>query len=136
MTRLTKMVVIHGYEFRPALDNCIRKYETMGMHTGVVHITPTKVEKYMWGHKTIQPWGVKLSLQCQQCGVLNPWSIAYIRATQDQPVHYSMECKNPNCGKTGSREGNRERHSFKICRPPNSDSLGSGESGWLRVTLK
>jgi hypothetical protein len=105
VTKLTKLVVIHGYHFRPALDHCIRHYQMMGKHTGVIHITGTKVEKYMWGHKMIQPWGEKLSLQCYQCGVLNPWSITCIKGDRNRPGYYSMECKMPTAGRQGVGKG-------------------------------
>jgi hypothetical protein len=135
--KLTKSVVIHGYQFRKALDYNIRLCPEMGKHTGVIHIAHPIVEKYVWGHKIIQPWGERMPLQCCRCGVLDPWGVPVFKKSSErfpQPS-YSMQCKNANCGRSVNGGGNRERHSFKIFRPPVFESLGSGDFGWLRVPL-
>lgn len=132
--KLTKSVVIHGFQFRDALKHSIKLCPLLGKHTGVVHITRPVVEKYMWGHKVIQPWGERLPLQCPKCGVLDPWQKpVFNKSNVNSPLpSYGVECKNPDCGKLANTV---ERYSFLITRPAECELLGSGDSMWLRVTL-
>jgi hypothetical protein len=129
--KVTKSLVINGYDFHNSLDHSIRLCVEMGKHTGVIHITPSTAQKYVWAHKVIQPWGTCLPLGCDRCGVLNPWKSTFVR--EGGREGYALECRNRKCGKAANGGKNVERHTLTILRPSDSDRLGGGKrSGWLR----
>jgi hypothetical protein len=98
----------------------------LGRHTGILHFTPQCVMQYEWAHKEYKPWGYTLPLQCPQCGILNPWSLAYLNDG------YAVECKNEDCRDVGGRTGHR--YSLRVTRPAGSVLLNAGkDSGWLRT---
>lgn len=135
VAKVFKWVVIHGYTFENALEKSINDCSSMGKHTGVVHLTPGSVTKFIWAHKEIQPWGEKLPLQCPQCGVLEKW----ISITLNDPPGYLFRCVNVNCGKEGGKaDGKRvsEGHEFHVLRPKHATLLSSGGgAGWLKVVI-
>jgi hypothetical protein len=130
LTKVTKSVVIHGFKFTEALEHALKQCLILGKHTAVIHITPQYVTKYLWAHKKYQPWGVKLSLQCSQCGILNPWLLAFVGDTQA----YGVECKNPCCGRDSNPQ--KQPKFFTVLRPEGSILLSCNkEAGWLKKTV-
>jgi hypothetical protein len=130
LMEVTKAVAIHGFDFPKALDHCIQECSALGKHTGIIHFSPHSATKYLYASKKTQPWGKKLMLQCPQCGVLNPWKVAFI-----QNQGYALECRSRNCGvKDGKRHV--ERFGFHITRPDNATFLvGSRKAGWLKIKI-
>jgi len=128
LTKVTKSVVIHGFNFTEALEHTLKQCPALGKHSGLIHLTPGCVTRYIWAHREYQPWGTRLPLQCPQCGVLNSWSLAYLKSGG-----YKVECKNEDCGKIGGKR-ERERHSLQVLRPEGSILLNVGkEGGWLKT---
>jgi hypothetical protein len=135
LTKVTKSVVIHGFDFVEALEHTLKQCSVMGKHTGVVHITPNSATKYAWAHKVHQPWGITSPLQCPTCGILNPWTTVYADAS-DELKPYILECSNKKCGqKDGTRV--EEQFSFRVGLPEGSTRLGKPreEGVWTKVPL-
>jgi len=132
LTKVTKSVVIHGFDFTEALEHTLKQCSMLGKHSGIIHFTPHCITRYIWAHKDYQPWGQRLPLQCSQCGILNPWTIAYLKEQQC----YGVECKNLSCGVIGGRTL-YECHSFTVAHPDGSTLLSVGKDyGWLKATVK
>lgn len=133
-TKVTKSVIINGFKFIPALEHTLRQCLTLGRHTNIIHIYPQGVTRYIWAHRDYQPWGLRLPLQCQQCGILNPWVSTFLRAIDG----YRLECKNPNCGIVGGRRVNQPSV-LQVEKPKGGELLSTGReskgsaSGWLKL---
>lgn len=126
LSKITQSVVIHGFNFTEALQHTLRETFRLGRHTNVLHITPESVTRYLWAHKEYQPWGHKLPLQCPQCGILQPWRIAYLPNNGG----YGVACKNVDCGKLNRRE----RFTVQVLRPEGSVFYNLGNNGgWLKL---
>lgn len=121
--KLTKEVVIHGFQFSTALRHLLGQSMTLGKHTNVLHFSPETVTKYLWTQKSYQPWGKRLALQCPRCGILNPWLTVFVQ--DGARKGYRVECANTRCG------GDSGRYSFNIWRPANAPFVSVGEGGWL-----
>jgi hypothetical protein len=132
LTNLTESVIIEGYNFTEALEHNIKECLSLGKHTNVIHLTLTSITRYLWAHKEYQPWGQRLSLQCPQCGILNPWETTF---SQRIPG-YSVGCKNDSCGKEyGTMRV--EPHSFIVPKPTDCALLKQYEgAGWMKAPLK
>jgi hypothetical protein len=133
LPQLTKSVVIHGFEFSKALDHNLKSCSSLGVHTNVVHFTPDKITMYRWAHRSYQPWGTKLSLQCRQCGALNPWGAVPYKNNNSQG--YRIECRNGDCGKVDGRT-EKEPWAFQVERPKDSELIvvnKAASSGWLKL---
>jgi hypothetical protein len=125
LSNVTKSVIIHGFEFRKALEESLKEDSKLGRHTNVFHYAPDRLTNYVWAHKVYQPWGFRLSLQCAQCGILHPW----IQTTMDEG--YGVICKNEYCG----RKARGQRLSFTI-RKSRAESLSVNKDGrWLKEIL-
>lgn len=126
--KLTKEVVIHGFPFANALVHLLGQSLTLGKHTNVLHFSRKSVTKYLWAHKSYQPWGKRLALQCPWCGALNPWLVVFVGEGDRQG--YRVECANVDCG--GNSSG---RYSYYIWRPAGVSMIGVGrDGGWLILT--
>jgi hypothetical protein len=131
LMKVTKSVVIHGYSFVKALEHAIKECAALGKHTNILHITPSDVTRYVWAHRDYQPWGTRLSIQCSQCGTLNPWSVVAI--TVNQCEGYKIECKNTQCSKAGGRRI-KPACTFQVMRPENSTIIHVGTGcSWLKI---
>lgn len=134
LPKVTKSIIIHGFNFAPALEHALKQCLTLGRHTNIIHLTPHCVTRYLWAHRDYQPWGRKLPLQCPQCGILNPWVSTFVRVIDG----YRFECKNPSCGVVDGRMV-KEREQFQVGRPQDSILLSTGResggaaSGWLKL---
>ena len=133
LTKVTKSVVIHGFEFVKALEHTLKQCFVMGRHTGLVHITPDSATKYAWAHKDRQPWGTPSPLQCPSCGILNCWTSVYENAGDDLKS-YTMECMNKKCSYQGSRRVG-DPFSFHAVLPEGSTTLGKPKDDgvWLKI---
>jgi hypothetical protein len=49
-TKVTKSVVINGFDFISALEHTLKQCLTLGRHTNVVHIHPFVVLRQLWLH--------------------------------------------------------------------------------------
>ena len=119
--KLCKQIIIFGVEFSDALKQSLKDCATMGKHTNVVHFGAGFVRKYLWAQKDHQPWGTKLALQCQQCGGLKPWIVAYFQPNKV----YMVKCGNTQCGKVDGR--GREAVEFSVPFP------AGASSSWIKV---
>lgn len=137
--RVTKSVVIHGFDFTHALEHVLKESAHLGMHTGVVHFSlgdqgdanVLEVVKYVWAHRDYQPWGVELPMQCPQCGAVQKWA-----SVQTRDGGYMYECVYPRCG----YDGNARRawpHTMTVERPKGATLLKSngGQGGWMRASV-
>ena len=93
LANLTKSLVVEGFEFTTALEHGLKENSMLRKHSGVIHLAPNNITRYVWAHKEYQPWGEKIPAQCPQCGLLNPWEIASLGKGD-----YGIECKNKDCG--------------------------------------
>jgi hypothetical protein len=131
LMKVTKSVVIHGFNFAQALEHALKECAVLGKHTNILHITPSRITRYVWGHKAYQPWGTRLSTQCSQCGTLDPWNIVAIK--ENHREGYSIQCKNTECGKVQGRRSS-PAYSFKVMRPENTDLIRVGPGcAWLKM---
>jgi hypothetical protein len=130
LTKVTKSVVIHGFDFPAALEHALRLCPGLGKHSGLYHFTPHCTMRYVWAHKEYQPWGKRLPVQCPQCGVLNTWSSASIGGGG-----YKFACTNDGCGIIDGRR-QKQRHSITVNRPEDSHLLNvSKDAAWLRTPV-
>jgi len=131
LTKVTKSVVINGFDFSESLKFGLENSGILGRHTNVVHFTPQEVTRYIWAHKKYQPWGKPAPVQCPQCGILQAWNSVYMSS----PKGYRLECRNPKCG----RAAGRERMAFQVLFPNGAEFFktglesGGGISGWLKL---
>jgi hypothetical protein len=126
LMEVTKSVIIHGFEFAESLEHVLKESSALGRHTNILHFTPFRVTKYLWAHKEYQPWGFKLPLQCEQCGILQPWKTCHLTRS------YDIECKNDRCGRsTGSG-----RIKFTIDKPAIKGEIKvEKDSRWLKLAV-
>ena len=135
LTKVTKSVVLHSYQFTSALEHTLKQCLTLGKHTNLLHFHSDSVTYYLWAHRDYQPWGKRLPLQCPQCGILNPWASTFMKDVDG----YKLECKNSNCGKVDGRRV-KDRFVLQVLRPANSIIIPTGResggaaSGWLKLT--
>jgi hypothetical protein len=133
-TKVTKSVVINGFDFISALEHTLKQCLTLERHTNVVHIHPSGITKYIWAHRDYQPWGKRLPLQCWECRILNPWVSTFVKAWEG----YKLECKNPSCGMIGSRRVS-QCGALDVKKPEGGVLLSTGReskgsaSGWLKL---
>lgn len=133
LARLAKNVVVQGFDFAKALENIIGDYSELGRHTAIIHITPSTATRYVWTHREIQPWGVRVPGQCHQCGVLQDW----LSIASDTPGGYVLQCTNEKCGWEG-RKRVGERITIAVERPQNSLILHKHKSAgasWMKIPL-
>ena len=136
LMKVIKHSIIHGYQFYDALEHALNQGVFLGRHTNVIHITPRTITRYMWAHKTYQPWGHRSPVQCRQCGILKPWFITFVHTPQGEG--YKLECRNPKCGRVPGEEP-KEPLSFLAIQPPKSRLLRTAKDsegvtcGWLRL---
>ena len=128
--KLCKQIVIFGEEFSSALTQSLKECMTVGKHTNIVHLGVGSAHRYIWAHKTYQPWGKKLPLQCPQCGKLKPWEVVYIQKDKS----YRAECKNGRCGYVGGRK-EKEASQIWVPYPHGSESIRVGEACWLEFPI-
>lgn len=132
LTKVTKSVVIHGFSFTEALEHALKHSFMLGKHSNVFHFTPEHVTQYLWAHKDYQPWGTLLPLQCPQCGILNGWTVTFLRHNHG----YGIECSNGSCGKVNGKKLT-ERISFEAPRPDFSDLINVGkDAAWMKMVAK
>ncbi|KAH0827762.1 hypothetical protein J3R83DRAFT_3373 [Lanmaoa asiatica] len=74
LAQLTKCTILHGLDFTKVLKDTLPDMSELGHHSSIIHFVNGKVIQYVWAHKTIQPWGQHISMQCNQCGVLQEWT--------------------------------------------------------------
>jgi len=140
--RLTRSVVIYGFQFTEAVEKVLTESPLLGMHTGVVHLVwkesvdgADSLEgcKYVWTHRECQPWGQLLPIQCPQCGTVQKWHSIYL-----DDGSYKFECTYSKCGYHGAdREG--WRHQIIIQRPEGAIMLPkcNGEKGaWMKMAIE
>src|SRR5437879_3742089 len=102
LSRITKSVVVHGFDFVKALEHILQESSTLGMHTAVFHFraadpgTDVKTVRYVWMHRDYQPWGQSLPMQCPQCRTVQKWSSIQLRGGG-----YRFECRYSKCGYQG-----------------------------------
>lgn len=132
LTKVTRSVVVHSYNFTSALEHTLKQCLTLGKHTNVLHFHSDSVTYYLWAHRDYQPWGKRLPLQCPQCGILDPWVSTMVKEING----YNLRCKNPQCGKDGNP------YAFQVSRPADSTIIQTGResggvaSGWLKLTTR
>jgi hypothetical protein len=135
LTKVTKSVIINGFDFSPALEHALKHSPTLGRHTNVLHFSSDAVTHYIWAHKDYQPWGKTSPLQCPQCGILDPWKLTFVK----QIDGYRLECKNPGCGVVDGRRVGK-MWAFIVHRPqgckllPAGKQSNGGGSGWLKLS--
>ncbi|KAN0088253.1 hypothetical protein V8E55_005310, partial [Tylopilus felleus] len=108
---LTKHVVLHGLDFMKVIEDILPDMSDLGRHSSIIHFVDGKVVQYIWAHRTIQPWGQHISMQCKQCGVLQEWVGACLGNGS-----YAYECKCEKCGYKGE-DRSVEAHSFVVSCP-------------------
>jgi len=87
------------------------------MHTGVAHITPDVVMRYIWSHRDIQPWGKSIPTQCPVCFVVQKWTSVWLPSST-----YMFECINNMCSWDGM-EKVAERYRFEVIWPEGVELL-------------
>ena len=139
LVRVTKLVMIHGFDFTHSLEHVLMESMYLGMHTGIVHFSLgdqedtniSKVIKYVWVHHDYQPWGMELPMQCPQCGTVQKWA-----SMQTRDGGYMYECVYRRCG----YDGNARRawsHMMTVEHPKGATllKLNGGQGGWMRVSI-
>ncbi|KAN0082881.1 hypothetical protein V8E55_008676, partial [Tylopilus felleus] len=117
LARLTKRVVLYGLNFTKVIEDILPDMSDLGCHSSIIHFVDGKVVQYIWAHRTIQPWGQRISMQCKQCGVLQEWVGACLGDES-----YAYECKYEKCGYKGE-DRSVEAHSFVVSCPRNCQVL-------------
>jgi hypothetical protein len=129
---IIKSVVIHGFEFEDAFESSIRHHSyTVGKQTNILHFSGLSVQKYVWAHKEIQPWGNRIPLQCPQCGALNTFTfLTYHKPTKT----YYVGCSYRDCGLGPA--GRVPRVEFRWGFPEGSTLLKCAPKyGWLKQNV-
>ena len=139
LMRVTKSVVIHGFEFTQALEHVLKESAHLGMHTGIVHFSLAdpkdtnmlNVVKYVWAHRDYQPWGVKLPMQCPQCGTVQKWA-----SVQIQGNGYRYECVYEECGYDNTRRA--WPYTITVERPKDATLIKShcSPGGWMKANYE
>jgi hypothetical protein len=110
LAQLTKSTVLHGINFTKALEYILPDMSELCRHSSIIHFISDKVFRYLWAHKTYQPWGQYISMQCDQCGVLQQWTGMCL-----ENGSYLFVCAYANCGYKGKDKAN-EAFSFMVPR--------------------
>lgn len=130
LTKLTRNVVVHHIEFVTALEHLLRDETELGMHTGLVHITPDAAMRYIWTHRQTQPWGKYIPVQCPECFVVQQWATVWLDSST-----YSFECINDMCGWKGKKKV-AERYQFLAERPEGVELLHMKKvtgASWMKL---
>jgi hypothetical protein len=131
LAQLTKHTVIHGLDFTKVLEDILPDMSKLGRHSSIIHFVDGRVIQYVWAHKTVQPWGRRILIQCIQCGILQEWASVHI-----EDDSYSYECAYGQCGYKGEERA-MEAHSFSVARP-DCEILHSKRqmpTAWLKLCL-
>jgi hypothetical protein len=75
---LAQRVIVENFDIHEKImDVVLNASPVAARHTSVVHIknmgSGRVQKKYIWAHKDMQPWGVPLPPQCENCGAFRPW---------------------------------------------------------------
>jgi hypothetical protein len=130
--KLSRNVLVHQISFTIALEYLLRDESKLGMHTGVVHITPDTVMRYIGSHRDIQPWGKTIPIQCPVCFVVQKWTSVWLLSSA-----YLFECINDVCGWNG-KEKVAERYQFEVIRPEGLKLLHmkkAAGTSWIKLVV-
>lgn len=133
LMRLTKDVVVQEIGFGQALESMLPDFSQLGHHTGIIHVTPSSATKYVWSHRTNQPWGHRLPPQCHQCGVFQIWTTVPTNARQT----YIFKCMNQKCGWNGNKKVG-EVKTFEFALAEGAEFIAQKKKrggGWLKLSL-
>ncbi|KAG9309034.1 hypothetical protein JVU11DRAFT_11030 [Chiua virens] len=127
LMRLTRGIVVHGYDFVKCLEENLQEVSELGRHSAVLHFHQGTVTRYTWAHKNIQPWGQRNPVQCPQCGVFQKWEGVCLSGRD-----YSFECNNELCGNEDV-----ERYGFVVKRPECTILHNKRQTpwAWLKVVV-
>ena len=138
LATLTRKVVINNIEFSAVLDRTLKDCNDLGRHTNVWHFGSQHITKYLWAHKSYQPWGTTAPTQCPSCGIFNPWKQISVGAGDSQG--YRMYCKNSLCNTDPGKTPKPKPYNFTIIKPQISETLkvavetGGTGSCWLKIS--
>jgi len=129
---IIKSVLIHDFAFEDALESSIWYHSyTVGKQTNILHFSGLSVQKYVWAHQEIQPWGNRIPLQCPQCGALNTFMfLTHHQETQS----YLVGCSYRDC-RVGPA-GRQDRVEFQYSFPEGSKFMKCAKKhGWLKQNV-
>jgi hypothetical protein len=138
LSATTRKVVINNIEFSAALERTLRDCSDLGRHSNVWHLGSQHATKYLWAHKSFQPWGKRVPAQCPNCGIFNPWKQISVGAGNSQG--YRVYCKNSQCDTRDGKTPKRKPYEFTVLKPQNSEIIratvetGGTGSCWLKIS--